>query len=92
MVRSSILLMVFYSLPILIMMIPIQNCYQWPSSIVSTTSPGVKYEQGTISNTFLILNIICSFAGYTSATIYGVKVGSVSNSTYLMYGLLINQY
>ena len=36
--------------------------------------------------------MICSFAGYTSATIYGVKVGSVSNSTYLMHGLLINQY
>ena len=51
MVRSSIVLMISYYLPILIMLIPIQNYSQWLSSIVSTTSQGVKYEQGTICNT-----------------------------------------
>ena len=43
MVRFSIVLMISYYLPILIMLILIKNCSQWPSSIVSTTSIGVKY-------------------------------------------------
>ena len=41
---------------------------------MSTRAPAVSYEQS-------------SFTGPTSTQIYGVKIGPVSNSTYLMYGL-----